>query len=451
MKYLLFAVAALGVPPFAWVLSMNRLWLRWAFAGVVAALCLYNQTSINFFSHEHYRGSARGMEVSLAHLMAAAFLFVAAYKGKLPKLVPSRGAALYVLYFLLCLPSLRTAENGLFAWMELWKMILLYLVYLSIRSYLTVTDDVKSFVGYMALFAVWNFVLVAKAHFSGVYQPHGVFPHQNGLAMAMHLFSNLFFAVFLVGERRRAKWAFVAFAAAAACLVRTYSRGAIAMVPPAFLVTFVLSAFVSGRSRVRRLFSRVAPVVLVGGIGLAVMAPRILERFETAPEASADTRVQLARCAWEMIKDEPVCGVGINNWGVKINPPYDYAERAGRETGRGEEFEDGIVETVYLLVGAECGIPALLAMVAWFLSYLALGVRLCGRLRGTPWAAIPAGLSGGFVALYVQSCLEWTLRIQQNLLLLVFFFALLDHLDANWRKLRAGGDAKTGRRLHATA
>ena len=451
MKYLLFAVAALGVPPFAWVLSMNRRWLRWAFAGVVAALCLYNQTSINFFSYEEYRGSSRGMEVSLAHLMAAAFLFVAAFKRKLPKFVPSRGAALFLVYFCLCLPSLGSAENGLFAWMELWKMILLYVAYLSLRAFFNVTGDVKTFVGYMALFVVWNFLLVVKDHFSGVYQPHGVFPHQNGLAMAMHLFANLFFAVYMVRGWRRAKLSSFAFVAAAACLLRTYSRGALAMVPVAFSVTFALTAFAARAVRPRRLFARVLPVVLAGAVGLGAMLPRIVERFETAPEASANTRVELARCAWEMIKDEPLRGVGINNWGIKINPPYPYADRAGRNTNRDEEFSDGIVETVYLLVGAECGIPALLAMIAWFVSYLVLGVRLCRKLRGTPWAAIPAGLSGGFVALYVQSCLEWTLRIQQNLFVLVFFFALLDHLDATARKLRADWAAKTERSLHATA
>ena len=53
-----------------------------------------------------------------------------------------------------------------------------------------------------------------------------------------------------------------------------------------------------------------------------------------------------------MILDEPWRGVGINNWGIKINPPYEYAERAGRNRNRGDDFKDGIVETVYLLVGA---------------------------------------------------------------------------------------------------
>jgi O-antigen ligase len=255
--------------------------------------------------------------------------------------------------------------------------------------------------------------------------------------MAMHLFANVFFAIFLVCGWRRYKVNAVAFAVSVGCIVRTYSRGAIALIPVSFFVTFVLSAAFAARGALGRVFSRIVPIGLAGLVGLALMLPRIIERFNKAPEASANTRVELALCAKEMILDEPLCGVGINNWGIKINPPYDYAERAGRSTNQDEDFRDGIVETVYLLVGAECGIPALAAMLVWFLFYLARCIRLSGRLAGSPYAAIPAGLAGGLVACYLQSCLEWVLRQQINLILLMLFFSLVDYLHANAPRLRA--------------
>jgi O-antigen ligase len=207
------------------------------------------------------------------------------------------------------------------------------------------------------------------------------------------------------------------------------------MMPLAFFVTFVLSAFVSLKVPVNRLAARIMPIVIVGAVGLATMLPHIISRFKSAPEASGNTRIELALCAKEMMLDEPWCGVGINNWGIKINPPYEYAELAGRNTNRGEDFKDGVVETVYLLVGAECGIPALMAMLLWFAHYLVLSVSLAKRLAGTPYAAISAGIAGGLVASYVQSCLEWVLRQQMNLILLMMFFALLDHIKANARRL----------------
>ena len=440
MKYAVFAIAMMGVPPLAVIISMNKAWMKYAVWAMIAALAAYQGTAINFFSNEHYRGTSRGMEVSVVYLFAAAMLIAAAIKRRGPKLVPSWGAAVFVLYFALCLPSWTSAENTLFSWMEIWKMIMLYMTYLSVRAYLNMTDDVRSIVKGLAVFVVFNFLLIVKDHLLGVYQPRGVFPHQNGLAMAMHLFANLFFAHFLAGGWRGPKLNTLAFVAASACIVRTYSRGAMAMIPVSFAVTFALMTFVGFKASKGKLFKRVIPLAVVGLIGLAAMLPRIIERFQSAPEASKNTRIELALCAKEMILDEPWRGVGINNWGIKINPPYEYAERAGRNNNRGEDFQDGIVETVYLLVGAECGIPALAAMILWFSWYLLLGVRLVKRLKGTPYVAIPAGLAGGFVACYLQSCLEWVLRQQMNLILLMFFFAVLDHLWKNSKRLAAEGD-----------
>ncbi len=436
MKYAVFFLALLAMLPFGVALSLNRRWMKYAVWGMIAALAVYQGTAINFFSYEEYRGSSRGMEVSIVYLLAFALLVAAAFKHRLPKFIPSFGAFLYVAYFLLCLPSYGAAENTLFSWMETWKMIMLYLVYLAVRAYLDMTDNVKALVQGLAGFAIWNFLLVVKDHLSGIYQPHGVFPHQNGLAMAMHLFANMFFAIYLASGWRRSWLNVAAFVAATACIVRTYSRGALAMVPVSFFVTFVLSFFTAPHGRKLGILGRIVPIAVVGMVGLALMLPRIIERFSEAPEASKNTRVELALCAKEMILDEPWRGVGINNWGIKINPPYEYAERAGRNNNRGEDFKDGIVETVYLLVGAECGIPALTAMLAWFLFYLFRGLRLARKFAGTPYAAIPAGLAGGLVACYLQSCLEWVLRQQMNLILLMVFFALLDYLAANAARLK---------------
>ena len=443
MKYAIFFLALFAMPPLGVVLSFNRRWMKYAIWGMIGALAVYQGTAINFYSYEEYRGSSRGMEVSIVYLLSFALLVAAAIKRRLPKLIPSFGAFLYIVYFFLCLPSYGAAENTLFSWMETWKMIMIYLVYLSVRAYLDMSAGTKELVKGLAGFAIFNFLLVVKDHLSGVYQPHGVFPHQNGLAMAMHLFANMFFALFLLGGWR--SWLnVVAFVAAAACIVRTYSRGALAMIPLSFFVTFVLSLVAAPRGRKLGMIGRTTPIALIGLVGLGLMLPRIIERFTEAPAESKNTRIELALCAQEMMSDEPWRGVGINNWGIKINPPYEYAERAGRKRTRGADFKDGIVETVYLLVGAECGIPALVMMILWFLSYLVLSVILVKRLAGIHEAAIPAGLAGGFVALYLQSCLEWTLRMQMNLILLFMFYALLDHLNANRRRLVAESKSHTG-------
>jgi len=434
VKYLVFAIAALGVPPLAWLLSLNARWMRHAFWGMALALCLYQSTAINFFSNEFYRGTARGMETSLAHLLCAAIVLALAMRRRIRAWLPGPGFKLYVLYVLLCLPSFGTAESMLIGWLELWKMILLPLVGLSVFGYLDSTDDIETPVRALALLVIANAVWVLRAHFLHIYQPAGLFPHRNSMAMAMQLLGPVFLAAWLeFGLKPRfGRLCAFAFFCAAFATVRSYSRGAIALAPIGYGIAAIAS--LSERIGSGRKFRRMVPFLVLCAVGAAVAAPRVIERFATAPEASKDTRVQLAACAREMIIDEPWRGVGINNWGIKINPPYEYAARAGRDTGRGEGYADGIVETVYLLVAAECGIPALCAMLLWFFWYFVKCVALLKRTRGSMWHFLPAGLAGGLFTNYLQSALEWVLRQPINMILLMFVFGIVSWLDIRTRK-----------------
>jgi len=435
MKYVVFTVAALGVPPLAFLLYINRQWQKYAFWAMVAALILYNGTSINFFSCESYRGTSRGMEVSVIHLFAFALLAALKLQGRVRKFFPEPGFLLYAIYFLLCLPSLTAVDDGMIAWFEVWKMMLLYVFYLTVYSYLKATDDVCSVLKGLAVYAVVNMLFVVKDRFTGVYQAHGAFPHQNSMAMAMQLLGALFFAGYLMYGifNRYGRICAAAFTCAALATFRSFSRGAIALIPVAYGVAALASL---ARGRTRRVFRRLLPIIIIGMIGLAVLLPRIIERYVNAPKQSGDTRIEFAYCAWEMIKDEPLRGIGINNWSIKMKPPYEYRDQASRILDK-ELTDDGIVETVYLLVAAECGIPAFLAMLAWFAWHWFSCLKLTAKLKGTRYFFVPAGLLGGLTAIYMQSALEWVLRQQVNLFLLVFLFAITAYLNTSWRELKA--------------
>ena len=435
MKYLVFLVALSGIPPLIFLLHINRKWLKYMFWLMVMAMCLYISTSINFFSNETYRGSARGMEVSFIHLLSFAVLGELLMRWRVRELLPEWGYRLYFIYFLLCLPSLVQSADLLISWFEIWKMIMLFFFYLAVYYYLRITDDLKTVTGGLAAFVVVNLIMVVKNHFEGFYQPHGVFPHQNCMAVAMHIFGAVFFAYYLMNGLRTSfdKLCLAGFVCAAGATLRSYSRVAIVLM----VVTYGVTAFacLMGGHPLKRL-RRMLPLAIVGALCFGAMLPRVIERFKNAPEASGLTRLELAGSAWEMINAEPLTGVGINNWGIKINLPYEYALRAGRKTNRGDDFNDGIVETVYLLVGAECGVPALLAMVLWFLWYWVSCLRLMKRLKNTRYFFLPAGLLGGLTAVYVQSCFEWVLRQQLNLICIMFFFAILSYLNTKWQWLK---------------
>ena len=435
IKYIIFTMAFLAILPVTLLLVCQRYLIRWTVLGLLLPVLIFNSTAINFYSHEFYRGTSRGVEISIIYLVAVVLLLtVWLLRGRI-RIFPDWGSLLYLLYFLLSLPSVLNAENQLFSFFEIWKMLMIYLVFLAVYNYLEYSGgDFDIFLYGLMIIAAVNFGACVLQHFSGIYQVRGLFPHQNSLAMYMVMVSLLFFSRYFNRCEGWRSWLFFGtFVVAAVTFIRTYSRGALACFPLGGIVTLFYSL---KHPYSRRKLHIVLCMSILALIGLSVIAPRIIERFEKAPKSSGQTRKELALAAVNMMKDAPLIGVGINNWGIKINPPYRYCNV--RESRRyDDDFKDGIVETIYLLVGAECGIPALVLLLVWFSYYWIVAVRLLVRLQGTPWFFIPAGALGGMTSIFLQSALEWVLKQQINFLLLVTFFAFLGYLNRHWREFAA--------------
>lgn len=438
MKYAVFALTCCGLLPVAFWCAMNRRCFGWMAAFLFLPILIYQQTAINFLSSEWYRGTSRGMEVSLIYLVAFAILLALLFQGRKITFFPDWGSRIYLVYFGWSCLSLMNAANLEYGWLEVWKMIMMFFLFAAVYNWLCAVRDLRPLMVGLAVVLVGCMYFVARQHLSGVWQARGPFPHQNSLAVYMLMATPIYFAYYLNAAKRHGWWLFaLAFLCGAGCLVRTYSRGALVCFPIALFVVFVLS--IRRNFRMRQIV-RLFPLVAIGLLGLLLILPRLIERFETAPKSSGDTRVEFARCAFNMMKAEPLFGVGINNWGIKINPPYPYWIGTGRRQRggeNGEDFKDGIVETVYLLVGAECGIPALLLLLVWYGYYLRSSLRLAKRLAGTSWFFLPVGLAGGLTGTYLQSALEWVLKQSTSFSEMVIFFAIISYLNGHWKELVA--------------
>ena len=434
MKYLFFGAALAGIVPAVMLMICDRRWVRWFTLGLTLPLVVFNASAINFFSHETYRGTSRGMEISLIYIIAFSILLALSLRGKKIRLFPETGSILYLFYFLFSLPSLFNAENDLFCFFELWKMVMIYLVFLAVYNYLEYSQgDFDIFLyGFAAVITI-NFFIILKQHVQGIYQVHGVFPHQNSMAMCMMMAGMLFFArIFNRKERFRTKIFLGIFLLASVSLVRTYSRGALFCYPLAGMMTMFCS-FAKGFSS--RKIVLTGMLLLCGFIGLLVFLPKIIYRFENAPKSSGETRKNFAIAALNMMEDKPLAGVGLNNWGIKINPPYNYSRHRDPKKGFTEDFKDGIVETIYLLVGAECGIPCLLVLLTWFGYYWITAIRLMKKLRNSRYFYLPAGIFGALSGAFLQSTLEWILKQQINFMWLMILFAFLSYLNRHGREL----------------
>ena len=435
MKYLFFVAAMAGIAPMVLLLLCDRRWIRWFMVGLLLPLLIFNSTAINFFSHETYRGTSRGMEISLIYIIAGGLLITFfLLRGKI-RWLPGWGSRLYLLYFLASLPSLANAENLLFSFFELWKMIMIYLVFLAVYNYLDYSKGDLDIILYgMAAVITINFLVIVRQHFQGIYQVRGLFPHQNSLAMCMMMAGLVFFARCF--NNRDGVWKglffFGVFLMASVSLFRTYSRGAIFCYPLGGMITLFCS-FRNGISP--RKVGLSGLLMIVGMAGMVIFLPRIIERFIKAPESSGQTRKNFAVAAMNMMKDKPFAGVGLNNWGIKINPPYDYSRHRDPKRGYTEDYKDGIVETIYLLVGAECGIPCLLILLLWFAFYWFSCIRLMIRFRHTRWFFLPVGVFGGLTGAFMQSTLEWILKQQINFMWMMIIFAMISYLNRNIREL----------------
>lgn len=437
MKYAVFSLACLALFPAALLLAYSRKWLGRTMVLLMLPVLFQRYSAINFCSVEWYRGTVRGFEVSLCYLAALMAIFTLIVRGCRIRFFPDAGAWLYLLYFLWSCLSLLNCESVQYGCMELWKMVMMWLVYVAVYNWLEHGGSPSPLLAGFAVVLVWNFVVMAWQHVSGIWQPKGTFQHQNSLAMYALIVTPLFLARYLDCRRPLEKHAaLLVFACGAACLVRTLSRGAILSFPLACLVAAGLG-FARNFS-VRRLF-RLLPFAALGLAGLVATLPLLVARFETAPRRSGEGRVEFARCAVNMIRDRPWIGVGVNNWGIKVNPPYTYWVGTGRRTAPGEggdDYKDGIVETIYLLTAAECGLPALALLLAWLLYYLGACARLTRRLAGTSLFYLPAGIAGGLAGCYLQSCLEWVLKQATSFAEMMILFAVVSHLGRSWKAIR---------------
>ena len=175
MKYLIFFFALFGVLPACGLLLFNRGFMRYAMLALILPIMFFQAASIYFFSHELYRGTSRGMEVSIIYLIAFTMLLAMMLLFRSKPFFPDRGSALYLGYFLLCIPSLFQAENVLFSWFELWKMVMMYLVFLAVYRYLYHYRDFDTvFLGFGIVAAV-TFLAVVAQHVRGIHQARGFF------------------------------------------------------------------------------------------------------------------------------------------------------------------------------------------------------------------------------------------------------------------------------------
>ena len=424
LKYIVFMLAVIGTIPLVYLLLLSQKSIKICVFLIPLILIKYQETSINFFTNPGFKGTASGYEVSLIHLISIALL-LAMILRRWPIKFLFPGNLLYFLYFFVCLLSLSAAPNKIYAGFELMKMLTLFLVFLAVTNYLYITHDFDSFLNGIAMIIIFSFLIALKMKYLEGRIARGIFAHQNSAGMFMCLLGPIYLARLLNKKDSLLKAGFYLFVFIASFLsaLFTYSRGALACFPLGCAVVILFSL------ALHLTFKTIIVIFVTGLISIAAIgysAPNIINRFVNATGASAEMRKMLASTAINIIRDKPLLGCGVNNWGIVATYPNYNPYRANDTKGQFKKGEYiNPVETVYLLVGAECGLIGLGTLFLWYFYYLYQAVYQAYRWRKTDYFYLLAGLGGGFTSNYLQSTLEWCLKQPINFCTLFCCFGII--------------------------
>ena len=297
---------------------------------------------------------------------------------------------------------------------ELFFLLQMYLVFLYVGHFTRTREDVL-FVVYCLLAGclVESIVIIALGFGSlspGVWGPlhiradeHSEFtriggtigsPNEAGAYLSAEL--SVAMGVLFAKVSHKSTWlAAAVLAMGSAALIFTFSRGAWISIGVAMIL------FACSLAHRRRIpFKLVIPVAAILLLLYVPFHDAISSRLFSDDNGAAESRVPLMKLALRMIADNPILGVGSNNFSAAMG---DYVT---------SEFRRGFLYTVhnkYLLVWSEIGPGGLLAYLAFFIGVLRVG-RDCWRRNDS----LLSMLALGFTLAIAGNMLHQTVEILQD-------------------------------------
>lgn len=405
MKFVVFGIALmLGVPLMTLVDLLVPKARVWLFAALVFTTVLGDHGNVHLVSLEWYRGPDRGFEVTLTDLIALAMaLSLVVRRPARLAWWPYNSGPMLLFFAVACLSAVGSLAPD-FSLFTLWKILragVLYWVVLNLaRTGLPLKGFWRALVALAAFLAGYAFY---QKYGQGYYRVPTTFAHSNTVPLFINQVLPLLLAWGLVA---RAPWkAILSLGGALAMLftvVMTFSRAGMVF---SLLTVLGLLWYANRRARSPRI--TIATAVVIGGLGLggALMAGSIVERFREAPEASRQARDQFNAVADQMAGSR-LFGVGINQFSMVGTETPGYRKAL---TVMANEPQVGVCHHVWRLTAAETGWPGLVIFVWVLLRLLWRSGREALRRRGEEGLAF-AALTLGALAIHLGGFYEWVFR-----------------------------------------
>ena len=436
-KHMIFAGMTLGFWAVAIPMALKYDWMdRVCMAGIW--FMAINPVDVTIFSYTLYRGDIRGLEFGVTDWLAITMIvtMLKAPRWSKRRLYTRNPNEIWMgLYLVYCIFSIFTALIPQFAFFGVSKLIRGYAAFWIAYNFIRSEDDLRFIIWCVVGLTFYSFSQVLMDKYTrGVFPPRGSFPHQNGLVTFQNMMNFIIFAALmqdsekLFDKRTLIYWG--ALGAGALTSVATLSRGGMATMVVGFAMIVTMSFFLKQKPVKNKKKGLAIGIMLLLAIpALAVILPPIIDRFETAPEESGESRHQANDASAKMGHDY-FFGVGINNYSYVINYMV-YGEDLA-------PLDRGIAHHIFWLHYAELGIIGVILYVLLTGTFMWIALRFILKRRDSLERVFAIGVLTAFIINWLIGTLEWNFRIIQITLayfMLAGFLTSLDRVERDRIKL----------------
>ncbi len=455
------AAALALIPICGLAAAVAATWFRTArdlcFFLMVTLAVFAERMEVNFFSAAWYRGSTRGVQVTLVEILAFGLLLGCWFGRRSEqrhRFWPA-SLGLMLLYFGYAVFSVVGSEPKLFGAFELTKMLGSILVFLAAATYVRTRREWTLLLVALGCAVGFEGLWTLRQHFvTGLERGAGTLDHPNSLSMYLCLTVPPLVAAAFAGWSRALRW-FCAGCAALGAIgqLLAFSRAGVPIF--AVVVGGTMLACASWRLSARRVAMRVA-LVAFAAVLVAAAWTTMDRRYSEATfseeyfDPTVDGRGIYLRLA-RMIAADHFFGVGLNNWSYAVSGTY--GPRLGFRFVTYDDLvstygksDDEVFANSYLAAPAhnlaaltlgELGVPGLVLFGALWLRWFWMGAGFLGRPRTEPMRVLGVGLFFGVCGIFGQSLTEWVYRQTPILCTFSILLGALASLTAVRRRARA--------------
>jgi hypothetical protein len=401
------------------------------FVGMILLAPMTERYDVNFLSRDFYRGTTRGIEVSLVDVLSLSLLIssILAPRRSHSRLFWPASFGFILLFFGYACVNVGMADPRLFGYFELAKMLRGTVIFLAVALFVQSEREVKLFILALGLVVCYEGLLALRQRYQfGMHRVPGTLDDSNSLSVFLCTTAPVFVAA-INSRLPRSLKILSAAAVGFACIgvILTISRMGVTII--ALVLLLVTLATISYCITARKIVVGLVVMVLAAGI-TAKSWNTLKSRFQETDIGSeyGNSRnmgrgyyIRIARA----ILEERTFGVGLNNWSYWVSQKYGPKLGYRFVPYRGTDTEPSYIlpsdanvddpqaapaHSLGALTAGELGIPGLVLFFLLWSRWFQMGATFLWKRRADPMFRIGTGLFFALLALFLQSLTEWVFR-----------------------------------------